>query len=103
FVKCGLAGWASGDWRGRVERLQAKLGDVAPNCRLVLAAYADWLRAGAPAPNDVATLAIRLQLGGMLIDTWQKDGTTLLDWQTPAALATLCARCRKGGIAISLA
>jgi uncharacterized protein (UPF0264 family) len=103
FVKCGLAGTATVDWRDRVERLQSKLGKEAPACRLVLAAYADSLRSGAPDPNDVCALAIRLQLGGMLIDTWQKDGTTLLDWQTPAALASLCRHCREGGIGIAIA
>jgi (5-formylfuran-3-yl)methyl phosphate synthase len=103
FVKVGLAGLEERDWRGNLDRLHSQLSSMAPTCQLAVAAYADWKRAGAPAAEDVCDFVIREGLGGMLIDTWQKDGTTLPDWLTPAELTAMCRRCRQAGVAVALA
>jgi uncharacterized protein (UPF0264 family) len=38
-----------------------------------------------------------------LLDTWEKNGQTLLDWLSPAAIDRLCQRCRKAGVRVALA
>src|SRR2546429_246491 len=67
------------------------------------AAYADWQRAGAPAPAEVCAFACDQHWGAFLLDTWGKDGTTLLDWLPAAEVAVLCQRCRRAGVPVALA
>jgi uncharacterized protein (UPF0264 family) len=66
-------------------------------------AYADWQRADAPPPQEVCDFAHTRHWGAFLIDTWGKDGTTLLDWLSPDQLAGLRERCRAAGLPIALA
>jgi uncharacterized protein (UPF0264 family) len=103
FVKCGLAGSATQDWRTALHRIYSILADVAPNCRLAVAAYADWRRAESPPLEDVCSFAIQHKLGGLLIDTWRKDGKHLLDWLPLTELAKVCHRCREAAVEIALA
>src|SRR5581483_9289165 len=78
FAKWGLAGKREhADWPGELRRAA---GLLPPGCRPVAVAYADWRRAGAPAPTEVCAFAGAHHWGAFLIDTWRKDGTTLLDW-----------------------
>jgi len=101
YVKWGLAGLA-----------YAPASDFAafaaqpannPRCRCVLVAYADWPRASAPRPEEVCELALRLGAAGLLVDTYQKDGRTLLDWLTVEEIERLCRGCRRNGLKIALA
>ncbi len=39
----------------------------------------------------------------VLVDTCQKDGTTLLDWMSLSAIHGFCAACRRDGIRVALA
>jgi uncharacterized protein (UPF0264 family) len=66
-------------------------------------AYADWSRAGSPPPEVICVQAARLPLAVLLVDTFQKDGRTLLDWLTLAQLAQLCRHCHCHGLKIALA
>ena len=70
---------------------------------MVAVAYADWETAQAPSPEDVANLAMTLCCPVLLVDTWKKDGTTLLDWLATARISALIAQCRGSGQAIALA
>jgi uncharacterized protein (UPF0264 family) len=38
-----------------------------------------------------------------LLDTWGKDGTTLLDWLSIEQLARLATKCRQSGLPLALA
>jgi uncharacterized protein (UPF0264 family) len=98
FVKWGLAGCQGQDWSSALRQAQ----QLAP-CRPVAVAYADWSRAGAPAPSDVCDFAIAHSWAAFLLDTWRKDGTTLLDWLSHAGLAELRTRCRHAGVPVALA
>src|SRR6185312_17402387 len=80
-----------------------QLAAINPACKVVAVAYADYNRAQAPPPDEVLTLAIQLQMGAFLIDTWQKDGSTLLDWLPSDAIAQLTQRCCSAGVPIALA
>lgn len=104
YVKWGLAGCAScpdwpSKWRAAVRRLQ----QTVPGCKPVAVAYADWQRAGSILPEVVATFAWLGQCGAFLLDTWQKDGSTLLDWLSPDAVARLCRDCRQAGVPVAVA
>jgi hypothetical protein len=101
FVKWGLAN-ASADWRSRVSNLRQRIESTTP-CRVVLAGYADHRRAGAPAPGEVAQVAIADRHAVLLLDTCCKDGPTLLDWLTIPALAEMVESCQRAGVAVALA
>jgi uncharacterized protein (UPF0264 family) len=104
FAKWGLAGCGRlADWRERLAAAGLGLRRDHPGCRPVAVAYADWRRAGAPPPQEVCAYAAGQRWGAFLLDTWAKDGTTLLDWITPAEVFALCRRCRQAGIPVALA
>jgi hypothetical protein len=107
FVKWGLAGWGLPPETerlremDRIRREQEWYG--APGCRPVFVAYADWQRANAPPPEVLCQLARHWRLAGFVIDTFIKDGTTLLDWLPAPTLLLLCRLCRAAGLRVALA
>ena len=106
FVKWGLAGYAGrGEavWRSELWLALRGLTERQPNCRAVAVAYADWRRAHAPTPEEVGDFAIEKAAGAFLIDTWNKDGSTLLDWLTLTEIERLRDRCRTAGVPMALA
>ncbi|MDW8267204.1 MAG: (5-formylfuran-3-yl)methyl phosphate synthase, partial [Gemmataceae bacterium] len=86
FAKLGLAG-CSTSWRAALRRHRQRLKSSC--CELVPVAYADWQRAQAPPPQQIADFAREENAPAWLIDTWCKDGSTLLDWLDLATLAEL--------------
>lgn len=100
YVKWGFAGAGAGS--GTEDALKAEL-QTPSAAQVVLAAYADWQRAAAPAPETVAGWAAAAGAAGMLLDTYQKDGRTLLDWMTITELAALVERCRHLRLQVALA
>jgi uncharacterized protein (UPF0264 family) len=104
FAKWGLSGWRDDSgWWSALSRTDQDLNRNSPGCRLVAVAYADWQRALAPRPEDICRFACSSCSGAMLIDTWQKDGTTLLDWLSIENIAELVRTCRRSGVAMALA
>lgn len=106
FVKWGLAGYAGrGDaaWRSELWLASRGLRERQPTCRAVAVAYADCRHARAPAPDEICGFAIENELGAFLIDTWQKDGSTLLDCLTLTEIERLRERCRAAGLPMALA
>jgi len=63
-------------------RAVAVLGATAarPGTRVVLVAYADWSRAGSPAPAVVVEMAAATGAAGVLLDTAYKDAALLALW-----------------------
>jgi len=102
FVKVGLADAANRNWRDGLRSLRTALADQT-KAKLIPAGYADWQRACAPPPGDVLQFAIDESCPGFLIDTWRKDGTTLLDWCGPDELARLGEIARQHGLFAALA
>jgi uncharacterized protein (UPF0264 family) len=100
FVKWGLSRLLRGRWaRGLFKAAQA-----LPDCEPVPVAYADWIRAVGPRPADVAAGAGELAITGtLLIDTFQKDGSSLLDWISLDEIAALVQTCRQFGMKVALA
>lgn len=104
FVKCGLAGCGTDDgWRSELDKLCDAVREADPDCRMVAVAYADWRRARAPTPEEVCSLVCQRPGWGLLLDTWAKDGLTLLDWMSRVELDRICRVCHKVGAPIALA
>jgi uncharacterized protein (UPF0264 family) len=104
YAKCGLARCGPlKDWQRRLDEAGDGVRGAIPHCRPVAVAYADWRRAEAPRPHDVLTFARQRRWQALLIDTWLKDGTSLLDWLPLPGIISLCAQCREADIPIALA
>ena len=70
---------------------------------IVAVAYADSDRATALPAETILHLAMDARVGGVLIDTHLKDGTRLLDWWAPGALATWGSVARRAGLLVGVA
>jgi uncharacterized protein (UPF0264 family) len=104
FAKWGLAGCGAEPlWRRDLAAAADRLRHATPGCQLVAVAYADWRAAQAPDPAAVVNFVGEQGWEVLLIDTWQKNGKTLVDWLTGDEVAHLCRRCRDAGAAVALA
>jgi (5-formylfuran-3-yl)methyl phosphate synthase len=102
YLKWGFSRIDSGrlaEVAGTFDRLRA----AKPACRLVTVAYADWESAAAPPPEALGRLACAGRWGPFLLDTWQKDGATLLDRLPLSEVAALVEHCRANGVPVALA
>ena len=100
FVKWGLSRCGI-DWRARLGRLH-DLVETRSACKVVLTCYADSQRAGSPTPDEVSRHAIASRASVLLLDTWSKDGTRLLDWLPRPALERLIGDCHDAGVRVAL-
>jgi uncharacterized protein (UPF0264 family) len=105
FLKWGFAGLGR-PYAAELAKAAARLDhDRAawPGCGFVTVAYADSKRAGAPTPTELCRFACSGRWGPFLLDTWAKDGSTLLDHLPLSAITALVERCRTAGIPVALA
>jgi (5-formylfuran-3-yl)methyl phosphate synthase len=101
FAKWGLAGWAQvSGWQ---EQIFSSMAACSSDCRSVLVAYADCKRAGSPPPEMLCEFAREQRMPAFVIDTYSKDGATILDWISVAGLALLTWQCQNLGIKVALA
>jgi uncharacterized protein (UPF0264 family) len=103
YWKLGLAGCARQPERFWQTIVRSSQGAASDFQRMALVAYADWQRADAPPPAMVLALARAQRCGGIVVDTFCKDGSTLLDWLPLPELARLCEQCRADGMHVALA
>lgn len=87
YVKWGLAGYAHTPGWG--EDLLDTRRDLPIGTEMVMVAYADWERAKSIPPAEVAKFAKRFRFKAFLLDTFGKDGKTLLDFMKPSEIAEL--------------
>ncbi len=87
YVKWGLAGYSPAPGWG--EDLLDTRRQLPVGVEMVAVAYADWERAKSVPPAEVVKFAKRFRFRAFLLDTWGKDGKTLLDFMKPAAIAEL--------------
>ncbi len=100
FLKWGLAGY--GNSPGWGEDLLETRRQIRTGTEVVLVAYADWEKAKSPAPAEIVKFARRFRYKAVLFDTFNKDGSTLLDSLPFAELTELMASLKKSGIPIAL-
>jgi uncharacterized protein (UPF0264 family) len=100
YVKWGLSGYKGGAAWG--EELLETRRQVPAGVEVVAVAYADWEKAGTVPPAEVARFAKRFRYRAFLLDTFSKDGRTLLDWMAPAEVAELVAGLKRGGVRVAV-
>jgi uncharacterized protein (UPF0264 family) len=100
YVKWGLSGYKGGAAWG--EELLETRRQVPAGVEVVAVAYADWEKAGSVPPAEVARFAKRFRYRAFLLDTFSKDGRTLLDWMAPAEVAELVAGLKRGGVRVAV-
>jgi len=100
FVKLGLRRTSTEAARETVAAVRAAL---PPAIAVVVAGFADAVRAGSPPPRTLPALARAAGAQGCLIDTAVKDGRGLFDWLDDEALASFVADCRAAGLFAALA
>jgi (5-formylfuran-3-yl)methyl phosphate synthase len=105
FVKCGLAGYEPDGfrWRSELDVWGEAVRRADPLCRPVAVAYADWRGARSPVPDEVCAFVCRRPGWGFLIDTWAKNGLTLVDWLSRVEMDHFCRVCHNVGAPIALA
>lgn len=100
YVKWGLAGYKGGAAWG--EELLETRRQVPAGVEVVAVAYADWEKADSVPPAEVARFAKRFRYRAFLLDTFAKDGRTLLDWMPPAEVAELVAGLKRCGVRVAV-
>ncbi len=106
YMKLGLSQVAGVGQQG-MDRWRNSWIDV--RCRFsgdhewVAVAYADHQRAEAPTPDDVLEAALETNCSVLLIDTFVKDGTNLLDWLPVEEITSLRKATAAHGLQLALA
>jgi uncharacterized protein (UPF0264 family) len=100
YVKWGLAGYAPAPGWG--EDLLDTRRELPIGTEMVLVAYADWERAKSVPPAEVAKFAKRFRFKAFLLDTWGKDGKTLLDFTSAREVADLVDGLRRVSTAVAV-
>jgi uncharacterized protein (UPF0264 family) len=100
YVKIGLAGMRGQPQLAADVRVAAA---AAGQAVLILVAYADHERAGAPSPEELIALAGLTNAAGVLIDTYDKHGPSLTRLMTAAALRTFVTRVHATGALVAMA
>lgn len=98
LLKAGPAGCGSADEYFR--RCAAILPSTIPHAAV---AYADWQSAAAPQPLNIATAAIDRGARWLLLDTFRKDGRSLLDYVDVAFLARLATLLHASSVRLAIA
>lgn len=100
YVKWGLAGYPHTPGWG--DDLLTTRRAVPARTEVVCVAYADWQRAKTVPPAEVAKFARRYRYAAFLLDTWGKDGKTLLDFLSVAELTDLVTSLKGGGVKVAV-
>ena len=87
YVKWGLAGYTPSPGWG--EDILDTRRELPAGMEMVAVAYADWERAKSVPPIEVVRFAKRFRFSAFLLDTWGKDGKTVLDFLKPAEIGEL--------------
>ena len=69
---------------------------------MVAVAYADWERAKSVPPAEMVKFAKRFRFKAFLLDTWGKDGKTLLDFVTAAEVAEMVESLKRVEITVAI-
>jgi uncharacterized protein (UPF0264 family) len=105
FAKLGLAGMRdTGDWEQEWSRIRNRLDVVSGRSfDWIAVAYADEAVADAPPLAEIIAAAIESGCRGVLIDTYDKQGSRLTELMTPAALDRTALELHEAGLILALA
>ncbi|MFO0975207.1 MAG: (5-formylfuran-3-yl)methyl phosphate synthase [Planctomycetaceae bacterium] len=98
YLKLGLTGRAA--WREDWAKVrELPFGRVT----WVAVAYADFSRCDAPSPEEVLAEGRKTGCGVLLIDTFRKDGSSLLDWMERDRMKRIQIETSAAGMKLALA
>ena len=99
-VKVGLAGTARGGaWTPSWQRRWRQLWNGLPEgSQPVAVHYADYLSCDAPSFDQLLTVAQQADCNAVLVDTFHKQGRSLLDYYPPRQLTTLARQAHELGM-----
>jgi uncharacterized protein (UPF0264 family) len=100
YVKWGLAGYSPSPGWG--EDLLDTRRELPVGVEMVAVAYADWERAKSVPPGELVKFAKRFRFRAFLLDTFGKDGKTLLDFVKPPVVGDLVESLRRVGVKVAL-
>lgn len=105
YMKLGLANAYSmpitaGNWRDSWIDARCRFGG---DHNWVAVVYADHERANSPDPDEILAAAFETNCSVLLIDTYVKDGTSLLDWLGGEQLEALRKKTSAQGLQLALA
>ncbi len=107
FVKCGLSGLTTEnqatEWKASWAHFRHRYVGSVDDMSWVAVSYADWQRSNSPSPMDVLAEGSAIGLPILLVDTFMKDDTTLLDWISAPQLTVLRKATRAAGMKLALA
>lgn len=98
-AKAGSAGLTIGAW---TRAFAAFVTSLPPGVEPVAVAYADWRAAAAPDPRELVAAAAALGCRTLLVDTFEKNGPSVLD-AAAAELPVWIGAARAVGMAVALA
>lgn len=101
YVKWGLAGYREAPGWG--EDLLDCRRAIPARIEVVAVAYADWAKAKSIPPVEVAKFARRYRYKAFLLDTYLKDGKTLLNHMKVDEIADMVKSLQEGGVKVALA
>ncbi|WP_437225217.1 (5-formylfuran-3-yl)methyl phosphate synthase [Planctomicrobium sp. SH661] len=108
YIKLGLAGlkdsrdWKS-VWRSTWEQILDRASSAHPLPGRIAVAYADEQPAGSPSVERIIEAAIEQGCAGVLFDTFDKSGGSLLDWISPSKLKSYLNEIQFSGLLTVLA
>jgi len=105
YLKLGLAGLCPGGetssaWTDSWKRIRDQFSG---HHSWVAVAYADHVRSDSPCVEDVCSAAAKSGCRVLLIDTFEKDGSNLLDFLTASQLGRIKSRTSDAGMQLALA
>lgn len=100
YLKWGLAGYSNQPGWG--EDLLETRRNIPLGREVVAVAYADWERADSLPPLELVRFAKRFRYRAFLLDTYHKDGKTLLDFMKPAEIQELVESLKRGGLTVAI-
>lgn len=100
FVKWGWAALRTSNLRAAMAQHACEQNSP---CEIVTVAYADAQRAEAPDTDELVEYVVSAKQRVLLLDTFVKDGRTLLNWLDEARLESITQRCQAAGVRVALA
>jgi (5-formylfuran-3-yl)methyl phosphate synthase len=100
YIKWGLAGYANQPGWG--EDLLETRRQVPEGREVVAVAYADWESANSLPPLELVRFAKRFRYRTFLLDTFNKDGKSLLDYLKVAEVKEIVDSLQRGGVTVAL-
>jgi uncharacterized protein (UPF0264 family) len=101
YIKAGLFVTRE-DHAGKIARSLVRAVEGSDN-KIILAGYADYETVGTISPTIILKVSTNCGVGGVMLDTFTKNGSSIFDHMTTEGLHYFVEGARKGGLTVALA